>query len=139
MAYLESLVPRTPFLRAYFTWIEKGYPPLPSLYVDTIIFFPSFMIPWKVWVIIPPPIMPPPIMPPPIPPPVPGTVITPVAPFIAIVICVGVITPVLPIIWENVVFPLESTNECPKVQSREPALPEDTECITQSPIMSAVV
>src|SRR5512141_84820 len=129
--------------RDYFTWIEIGYPPVPSVYVDTIRFFAPFMIPWKVDVtnpppIIPPPVMPPPVMPPPVMPPVPLMVITP--PFIWNVICVVLSTgPPLPIICENVSFPLASTTECPYVQSREPGLPEDTECITQYPIASAVV
>jgi len=96
-------------------------------------FLASFMNPWKVEVIIPPPIIPPP-MPPPTP--LPPMEIPPPL-FIAIVIVGGgEIVPLLPIIWENVLFPLASTTECPNVQSREPGLPEDMECITQSPIMS---
>jgi len=95
-----------------------------------------FVIPLNVSVTNPPPIIPPPIMPPPVPPPVPPIVITP--PLIWNVNCVEETGPVLPIIWENVSFPPASTTECPYVQSRKPELPEDTECITQSPVMSAV-
>ena len=92
-------------------------------------FLVSFMIPWNVEEFIPPPIMPPPI-----PPPMPLMVITPS--FIWNVIWAEDTGPELPIIWENVSFPLPSITECPYVQSREPGLPEDTACITQSPVMS---
>src|SRR4030067_3171697 len=97
-----------------------------------MIFLAPFMIPWYVEVAIPPPIIPPP-MPPPIPPPVPLMVITP--PLIMNVICAEETGPALPILWVNVSSPLASTTECPYVQPLEPESPEDTACITQSPIM----
>src|SRR4030066_1846714 len=100
-----------------------------------MIFLAPFLIPWAVEVGVPPPIIPPP-MPPPIPPPVPLMVISP--PLIMNVICAEETGPALPIIWENVSFPLASTTECPHLQPLEPALRSNPGSCAHSPFADDV-